>query len=102
MQTRGGSMRKRIISSVSQDASTSEEGWLNLDQLALVEITSEDDSYPIESALLPGAGAGWRASQAGEQTIRLIFDEPQQISRIRLLFVEPDAVRTQEFTLRWS
>ncbi|MCI0391600.1 MAG: hypothetical protein MOB07_22890 [Acidobacteria bacterium] len=95
-------MRKRIISPAPQENAPPEEDWLNLEDLAQVEFTSEDAEYPIETALLPGTGSGWRAAQAGEQTIRLNFDRPQQLNRIRLLFLEPDAVRTQEFTLRWS
>lgn len=95
-------MRKRIIGPAPQETATPEEDWLNLEELAQVELTSEDADYPIETALLPGAGSGWRAAHSGEQTIRLIFERPQQLKRIRLLFVEPDAVRTQEFTLRWS
>ena len=34
--------------------------------------------------------------------IRLLFDEPQQIRRIRLIFREEAQARTQEFVLRWS
>jgi hypothetical protein len=95
-------MRKRLISPTPQETASSDQKWLELEHLAQVEITSEDAGYPIEAALLPGTDTGWRASQNGEQTIRLIFDQPQKINRIRLLFLEPDAVRTQEFTLRWS
>jgi len=62
----------------------------------------EDAAYPIESALVPGEEAGWQAAQPGEQTIRLIFDRPQRLSRVWLLFIEPDTARTQEFVLRWS
>jgi len=67
-----------------------------------VEITSEDPAHPIESAIVPGHEAGWRAAQPGEQTIRLIFDDPQRLSHIRLLFEESEVQRTQEFVLRWS
>jgi len=98
-------MRKRIVGSVVKDALSADQTgqiWLSLEQLAQVEITSEADGYPIESALLPDSDSGWRAGQSGEQTIRILFDQPQQLSRIWLLFVEPEASRTQEFTLRWS
>ena len=33
--------------------------------------------------------------------IRLRFDTPQRLRRIRVLFIEEAAARTQEFTLRW-
>lgn len=95
-------MRKRRISPVRQGTSPPEDEWLNLEELAQVEITSEDSAHPIESALFPSAGSGWRAAGPGEQTIRLIFDQPQQVKRIWLVFVESQAERTQEFVLRWS
>lgn len=79
-----------------------DDDWLDVAQLAQVEVTSEDDAHAIESALVPGDGSGWRAVQPGEQTIRLIFDRPQRLTRIWLLFIEPDTARTQEFVLRWS
>ena len=45
---------------------------------------------------------GWRAADAGPQTIRLIFDGPQKLRRIWLVFEDSENVRTQEFVLRWS
>jgi hypothetical protein len=95
-------MRKRIITSVQQEAAPPELEWLNMEALAEVEITSEDAAHPIESALLPGRTPGWRASEPGEQKIRLLFAHPQQIGRIWLNFVETHAERTQEYVFRWS
>jgi hypothetical protein len=79
-----------------------EQDWLKVEDLAEVEITSEDPSHPIESALLPGGGPGWRAAAPGKQTVRLLFDRPQQLRWIRLDFLETDVERTQEYVLRWS
>jgi len=95
-------MRKRIIPSVQKDIPPPGEDWLDLERLAQVEITSEDAAHPIESALLPDRGTGWRAAGPGEQTIRLLFEHPQRLRRIWLQFVEPVIERTQEFVLRWS
>jgi hypothetical protein len=95
-------MRKRIIPPVQKDTSPPDEEWLDLEPLAQVEITSEDAAHPIESALLPGRGSGWRAAGPGEQTVRLLFTHPQRLRRIWLQFVEPATERTQEFVLRWS
>jgi len=95
-------MRKRIIAHHPRKVGAEESDWLDLERLALVEVTSEDVGYPIESALIPGRGLGWRAAQPGEQTIRLLFDEPQRIRQIRLGFHEDEHERTQEFVLRWS
>jgi hypothetical protein len=47
---------------------------MDLGQLATVEVTSEDRNFPIESVFAANGGPGWRASQKGEQQIRLIFD----------------------------
>jgi hypothetical protein len=95
-------MRKRIINEDPQNVSPVDQGWLDLQVLAQVELTSEDAAYPIEAALIPSPGSGWRAAQAGEQTIRLLFDELQRVRRIQLLFHEDQQGRTQEFVLRWS
>jgi hypothetical protein len=95
-------MRKHIIGHGPREVAAAEPGWLDLDLLAQVEITSEDVGGPIESALIPGMGSGWRAAQPGEQTIRLLFDEPRSLRRIHLMFHEGEQERTQEFVLRWS
>lgn len=95
-------MRKKTMSTAPEPEIEPGEEWLDLEALAQVELTSEDEAYPIESALVPGGGAGWRASEPGEQKIRLLFDEPVHVRRIWLEFVEPAAERTQEFVLRWS
>ncbi|MFP3868942.1 MAG: hypothetical protein ACLFUU_12435 [Desulfobacteraceae bacterium] len=95
-------MRKRIIGRGPSEVTAAEPGWLNLERLAQVEITSEDVDHPIESALVPGPGTGWRAAAPGEQTIRLLFDEPRSLRRIYLEFQEAEQARTQEFVLRWS
>jgi hypothetical protein len=76
--------------------------WLDLGVLADVELTSEDTAHPVEAALVSGDGSGWRASEPGRQSIRLVFHSPQRLRRIRLRFHEAEAERTQEFTLRWS
>ena len=67
-----------------------------------MEVTSEQSTYPIESALLLNQGVGWRAAEGGKQTIRLHFDHPQSLHRIWMNFVEAANSRTQEYVLRWS
>jgi hypothetical protein len=95
-------MQKRLIDPGPGKGAAAEPEWLNLEHLTQVEITSEDAGYPIESALLLGTGLGWRAAQSGEQTIRLLFNEPLRLKRIYLVFQEDQQERTQEFVLRWS
>ena len=68
----------------------------------MVEVTSEDKEYPVEAALISGEMRGWRAADSGAQTIRLVFDEPQTLRRMVLIFEETETTRTQEFVLRWS
>jgi hypothetical protein len=67
----------------------------------VVEVTSEEKEYPVEAALVAGEMRGWRAAVSGAQSIRLIFDEPQRLARISLVFQETETERTQEFVLRW-
>lgn len=98
-------MRKRIINPASTSSmaeSESDRDWLDLERIAVVEVTSEDNAFPVEAALLPGHEHGWRASAPGKQVVRLRFDEPQSVRYIKLYFREPGSARTQEFALRWS
>jgi hypothetical protein len=96
-------MRKRIGNRAPiPKPSKTPEDWLDLEQIATVEVTSEHPNFPIESAFTASHGPGWRAVDKGEQQIRIIFDEPIPIRRIRLRFVEAELERTQEFTITWS
>lgn len=95
-------MRKHIIKATEPKLPGTSEEWLNLEEIARVEVSSEDPQHPMESAFKHGESLGWRASQPGEQTIRLLFDEPKDLRRIRLRFSEPQIERTQQFTLRWA
>jgi len=95
-------MRKRITKPLSP-ATTEEIGdWLDLEQLAEVEVTSEDANAPIEGVFALRNPMGWRAASEGEQTIRLLFDAPQNLHRIEVLFIEEARERVQEFVLRWA
>ena len=96
-------MRKSVIDPATiRPEQRSEQEWLELEQVAKVEVTSEDPYFPIESALASGKGPGWHAAQKGQQIIRIILDRPRPLRRIRLEFSETEIERTREFTLRWS
>lgn len=95
-------MRKRIIAIQQRQSASPDMDWLNLEGLADVEVTSEDATHPVESALLPGQISGWRAAESGKQTIRILFNHPQRLRRIWMNFLEPGTERTQEYVLRWS
>jgi hypothetical protein len=94
-------MRKRLITPTPKTVRSRAEGWLDVERAAIVEITSEDKDYPIESAFVSGETQGWRAAEPGPQTIRLVFDQPQRLKQISLVFEEKETARTQEFVLRW-
>jgi hypothetical protein len=91
-------MRKQIV---DKQSAGEPRDWLDVEALARVELTSEDPAHPVEAALRGDDGSGWRAEDAGTQIIRLLFDEPLRIRRIRLWFQETETPRTQEFVLRW-
>jgi hypothetical protein len=101
-------MRKQIIDTSLQRKAAIAQDWLDLESLASVQVTSEQASNPIELALtasqepLDDSSPGWLAEQAGEQTIRLLFDKPQRLTLIGLYFQEAQQERTQEFLLRYS
>jgi hypothetical protein len=95
-------MRKRIINHDAQKSSPVHEAWLQLESIAQVEVSSEEAQRPIEAALVPGASSGWRAATPGQQIVRLLFNEPQNLRLIHLVFDEHEQERLQEYTLRWS
>jgi hypothetical protein len=96
-------MRKKIIEPTPDTTGvTGQDEWLDLEELAEVDLTSEDPAHPIEAALVPGHEGGWRAATPGDQTIRLTFAQPLALRRIRVEFVEPAVARSQEYLLRSS
>ena len=95
-------MRKRAIGPVSVAHTIVRSRWIVIDEEARVEVTSEDEAYPIESPLRGDGQGSWRAAEPGAQTIRIVFDAPRRIQRIWLVFEERDVARTQEFVVRWS
>lgn len=94
-------MRKRIVADSAPNDQPAEPNLLDLARVASVEVTSENPAHPIEAAFL-ASGNGWRAGGPGVQTLRLAFDAPSRVGRVRLTFRETDVARTQEFVLRWS
>jgi len=95
-------MRKRLITPTPETIRSRGDGWLDVERAAVAEITSEEKDYPVESVFVSGETRGWRAAAPGPQTIRLVFDHPQRLKQISLVFEENVTTRTQEFVLRWS
>lgn len=93
-------MLKKIIDQDVVKSPKNDAEWLDIKRIAQVELTSEDPEFPIEGAFEEG-GKGWRAAKPGKQLIRLIFNEPQKIRHIQLIFEETQQERTQEFVLKW-
>ena len=97
-------MRKIIFNASPQPKADNliPDNNLNLEQIATVLISSEAADFPIENAFTNDTPSGWKAGTPGIQTIRLVFDELIDVSRIILVFEEKLNQRTQEFTLKWS
>ena len=95
-------MRKRIVGEGSTRSRPDTGPWLDVETAATAEVTSEQPQHPVEGALIPGDDRGWRAADPGPQTLRLVFDRPLSLERIRLVFDEPYRQRTQELFLGWA
>lgn len=93
-------MRKSVVGAAAPKVeAVSGVSWLNLEEIASVEVTSEDASFSVEKAFGAEASTGWRAAATGPQVVRLRFDAPQTIRRIQLHFVDRAAERSQEFAI---
>jgi hypothetical protein len=90
-------MQKEIVAHTPELAPAASGSWMDLENTR-VRITSEDAAWPIESALKPQPGRGWKAAQPGAQTIWIDFAVPQPLHEIKLRF-EAAEPRTQEFVL---
>src|SRR5438067_13794122 len=95
-------MRKRLVTPTLETVRSSGEAWLDIERATIVEITSEEKDYPVESAFGLGEAQGWRAAEPGPQTIRLVLEQPQSLRRISLVFEERETARTQECGVRCS
>ena len=52
-------MRKRFVTPAPETVRPYGEGWLDIERAAVVEITSEEKDYSVESAFVSGeTGAG--------------------------------------------
>ena len=74
-------MRKRQISPTPLSVPPSGQAWLDVDSAALVEVTSEENGFPIESALLgEKLRAGVRRTQ--ERKLSASFSTSHNISDV--------------------
>jgi hypothetical protein len=61
-------MRKRLITPTPENIRTRDEGWLDVERAAVVEVTSEDKDFPVEAAFVSGdvySHALYRSPQSG-------------------------------------
>jgi hypothetical protein len=94
-------MRKTVGIPINPSQNDTELVFLNIEQLAQVDVSSESPEHPIEAALIDGHEGGWQAASPGKQIIRLHFDQPVSIKHIVLVIEEYDQTRTQELTFSW-
>jgi hypothetical protein len=95
-------MRKNLISAPAQNNLSANQRWFNLESMAQVEFSAEQAENPVENIFTSETHSIWRASHPGKQTVRLLFDSPQDINCIRVVFREEEQSRTQEFLLCYS
>jgi hypothetical protein len=68
-------MRKTIVGD-RPETIDKRDGWMNLEDLATVEVTSETPEFPIEGAVTSNGQAGCARLDLAVQIIRLLFDNP--------------------------
>ncbi len=78
-----------------------EHRWLNVASVARIDATSEAEEHPLHHAFQTAPGTEWRASQPGPQTVHIRFHTPRHLRRIRIVVVDAEQPRIQEFTLSW-
>lgn len=91
-------MRKAVLTHATLDPRPALDTWFDLERIASAELSSEDPLHPFENAVRGRDLGGWRAASPGPQIIRVSFDEPRNVRRIRLEFCERGQ-RSQEFCL---
>ena len=74
--------------------------WMDVLGGARVEVTSEDELFPVDAALGHAVTNGWRSAATGVQVLRLLFAEPRRIERVRVDVVDRISERTQEMVMR--
>jgi hypothetical protein len=98
-------MRKKIIDEEPTLQAPPGSAELDIPNITMALMTSEDPEHPIENVFDDKRGRGgtcWVAGSDGEQTLVLAFDTPQTIGQISLDVEEQEVSRTQELELSVS
>ena len=77
-------------------------GELDVASLALVEVSSEEERFPIDNAFDGQRGPGgscWMASEPGEQSVLLSFHKPQRLRALSIEIEEHRNTRMQHVRL---
>jgi hypothetical protein len=70
-------MRKRSLTpTVETDRASAD--WLDIERAAIVEVTSEEDGFPVAAALVLCETQGWRAAQSGTQSFDWYSTNPKR------------------------
>jgi hypothetical protein len=80
-------------------------GELDVAALALVEVSSEEERFPIDNAFDGQRGPGgscWMAAKPGEQSLLLVFHKPQHLRKVGIEVEEHRNTRTQHVRLSIS
>lgn len=95
---------RKVITGETTDAvpAVVELHWIDVEAVAVVEVSSEATGFPVENALVPTSSGGWRAGLSAAARIYLRFDSPQTISKMQLAFVEGKYERSQEWAITAS
>jgi len=67
-------MRKRVFTPTPPGIRPHDEGWLDLDRAASVEVTSEEKDFGIDSALVSGETQGRRAASPSAPVLILALE----------------------------
>ena len=104
MKWDGAMLRKQILK-VPTTIQAPVLGQIDVADVAIVLVTSEDPDHPVDHAFDSDSGQGgsrWVAGGPGEQVLILAFDAPQSIRRVLLEVEEREVARTQEIQLACS
>lgn len=97
-------LRKQITPARPGD-SFALEGEIEVAKVATVQVSSEQNDHPIDHVFDKSRGPGgsrWIADGPGEQTVILVFDTPQTITRVVVEVEEVEVSRTQELSVSVS
>lgn len=92
-------LRKKIVSSGTEADMPTMVNTIDIIRNAEIIATSESENFPLDNIVDGSTGPGssqWVAGSAGQQTLIVKFDAPQNITAIVYEIEEREIARTQE------